>query len=108
MENNKLSTTRVFPSPSGRPRNSRNKVSAPIKQLLADFTEDNFKQFKEDFSKLQTRDRAKMYLEILPYIVPRMKDVALTIDSIPGDQIENIIKKLMSPDYDGSDSFTRF
>jgi len=95
-----------FPSPAGRPKGTRNKVSAPIKELLANFTSDNFTQFKEDFATLKARDRCKLYLEILPYIVPRMKDVALTIDAIPGDQIDNFIHRLMDPDYE-SNGFTR-
>jgi len=105
MENNKYPAP-VFPSPTGRPKGVKNKVSQPIKALLADFSEANFAQFKEDFAQLQTRDRCKIYLEILPYIVPRMKDVALTIDAIPGDQIDNFINRLMDPDYE-SNGFTR-
>ena len=60
----------------GRPKGSQNKVSAEVKQRLADYLATNFDTFEEDLEKLSGKPevRAKLYLEVVKLIVPKTKD----------------------------------
>jgi hypothetical protein len=59
-------------NPSGKPIGTKNKVSYSLKKLLADFGNDKFEQFKNDFDSIDdSYQRAKMYVEISKLLIPR-------------------------------------
>jgi hypothetical protein len=79
----------------GRPPGSLNRISATVKSLLADWAEHELKNISDLYAKLSPKEKAKFITNILPYIVPRMRDIELNIERLPQDQIEEMIKMLI-------------
>jgi hypothetical protein len=79
-------------NPSGRPVGATNKVSASLKNLLADFSRDKFEQFKEDYNSItDVYQRAKMYVEIQKFFIPR----PLNEEETQSHQLKNEMIKRM-------------
>lgn len=64
----------------GRQKGTPNKKNAELRKMFAEFTEDNFAQFKADFQSLKPKERVMVYVEQLKYSVPAMKATEHTID----------------------------
>ena len=83
----------------GRPAGSPNRISAEVKGLLADWAIHELKNIGDLYSKLSHKEKARFITNILPFIVPKMKDVDVSLSSIPEDQIELMIERLIKGDY---------
>lgn len=63
---------------TGRPKGSSNKATARIRNAYTQLIEDNLDQLKNDFAKLDPKDRIKMYMELSKYVIPALKQTELT------------------------------
>jgi hypothetical protein len=60
-------------NPDGRPKGAANKVTREMRERIALLFSDNWKQLTEDVEKMLPKDRARVLLELLPYILPRLQ-----------------------------------
>ena len=79
----------------GRPPGSPNKITAEVRSMLADWAMHELRNISDLYAKLSHKEKAKFITNILPYIVPRMKEVDLSLRDIPEKSIEEMIKRLM-------------
>lgn len=78
-ENNKIS--------KGRPAGSLNKVTNNLKSVLEVLAEDLHKSI--DISKLKDSERMKLFVSILPYLMPKKSEVENTNSDTNLNWIEN-------------------
>jgi len=65
----------VANNPNGRPKGSKNLVTAELKEKMTNFLADRFPQFIEDINAIEDKAmRAKMFLEAYKATVPRPVD----------------------------------
>jgi Family of unknown function (DUF5681) len=67
-------------NPDGRPEGAKNKVGLQLRETITDFLESNFEKVVLDFDKLQPKDKAKLYCDLLQYGLPKLQSVSLGID----------------------------
>lgn len=78
-ENNKVS--------KGRPAGSLNKVTNNLKLVLEELAEDLHKSI--DISKLKDNERMKLFVSILPYLMPKKQEIENTNSDTNLNWIEN-------------------
>lgn len=77
-------------NPTGRPKGTQNKITTRVKNLIADAFDNNMEQIQEDIENLDSIDRLKFFVALLPYVVPR-KPIETTIQvSSPSVKVEGI------------------
>jgi hypothetical protein len=84
---------------AGRPKGSPNKITAEVRSILASWAETELRNISDLYAKLSPKEKSRFITNILPFIVPRMKEVDLSFSSIPEEQIDSIIKKLLDGQY---------
>lgn len=81
----------------GRPAGSLNKVTNNLKLVLEELAEDLHKSI--DISKLKDSERMKLFVSILPYLMPKKSEVENTntianlswIDSFSEEQLSKLL-----------------
>lgn len=83
-------------NPNGRPKGSRNKVAEEVKEKFADFVLEKFDIIKEDFANMKPNYRWRFYIEILPYVIPRLtsNDNNLSFQKMTDEDIDKLINHL--------------
>lgn len=67
-------------NPNGRPKGATNKITSDMRQILKSFFADNIEQMKDEFAKMDAKDKFLILERLLPYILPKLKDVEGTFD----------------------------
>jgi hypothetical protein len=80
---------------TGRPPGSPNKITAEVRAVLSDWAIQELSNISDLYSKLSHKERARFITNILPFIVPKMKEVDFAITDLPDHAIEAMIKRLM-------------
>lgn len=86
-------------NPHGRKKGTPNKVTEEMRSAIAALVKSNLKQIKSDFKSLKPAVRAKLWIELLQYMVPKMQSMQLEteFDRLTDDQLDRIIEELRSP-----------
>lgn len=80
IENKKETSTKKKPGPKkgtpsnnpfGRPLGSKNKVPNKVKELLENWSIDEFEGFKKDYKQMDPTERAKLYERVSSKFLPR-------------------------------------
>jgi len=66
-------------NPAGRPKGARNKAGADLRETITGFLEGNFTKIQADFRKLTPRDRARLYVGLLAFALPRLNSIDVGI-----------------------------
>ncbi len=86
----------------GKPKGARNKTGCDLRALISGFLEDNFAKVASDFDKLQPKDRAKLYIDLLQYSLPKLQAISNSFEGMSDEQIDrlytSITEKLISND----------
>ncbi len=95
-------------NPNGRPKGSRNKVTAMLKAKVEDLLTDymNNKEFQSDLKQLEPKDRLQVVTKLLDFALPRLKSVEHQDDSTK--EYINIIDlgSGLDPELEQFDDFT--
>lgn len=95
-------------NPNGRPKGSRNKVTAMLKAKVEDLLTDYMdnKEFQSDLKQLAPKDRLQIVTKLLDFALPRLKAVEHQDDSTK--EYINIIDlgSGLAPDLEQFDDFT--
>ncbi len=80
----------------GRKPGKPNKVTTDLRQWISHFIDDNREQIKQDWEKLEARDRVMMFERILKYALPTLQATTLDIDfeKMTDQQLDYIIENL--------------
>jgi hypothetical protein len=78
-------------NPNGRPIGAKNKVGADLKERISKFLNDKFDDFSELWDGLEAKDKARIYVDVIPYVVPKMASANVTFDT---DQVKKTINDL--------------
>ncbi len=60
-------------NPAGRPKGSENKISSQLREFLGECLTENQAKFKASLKKLEDKDFTKMYLEMMQYVTPKLR-----------------------------------
>lgn len=88
-------------NPNGRPKGSQNKVNLEIRVKVLELLEYNFDNIQTDLESLEPKDRLKFLTDLLPYLLPRLQNTAISeiIDPqkiiIEGISTEDLMKGLI-------------
>ena len=58
---------------NGRPKNSKNRITAEVKELINQLASDLFQSI--DVNELKPADKVRLFTGILPYIIPKKAEV---------------------------------
>jgi hypothetical protein len=72
-------------NPAGKPVGHLNKLSKELRLQINDFLKDNFPKVVEEFEKLEGKDKVRLYVDLLPYSLPRLQSTELSIDQVKPD-----------------------
>lgn len=68
-------------NPHGRPLGSKNVAGAELKERISKFLNDKFDDFSSLWDGLDDKDKARIYVDVIPYVVPKMAAASVTIDA---------------------------
>lgn len=75
----------------GRTKGTQNKVNSEIKSAFQLLIESNLEQLKYDIAELEPKDRINAILQLSKFVVPNLKAVEQTFNSIESAPKINII-----------------
>jgi len=67
-------------NPAGKPPGTKNKINAELRVMINDFLNSEFDTIKEDFNKLDPKDKLKFYTDLLNYGLPKLQATSLELD----------------------------
>lgn len=70
----------------GRPLNSTNKVTAPLKEAVSNLINDNWEQVQNDIEQMRPDLRVKLIFQLLDYVLPKQKSIDVTEVSAPKNE----------------------
>ena len=79
-------------NPEGRPTGARNKVNQEIREKINEFLDNNFDTIQSDFQAMEPKDRAKFYIDLLSFGLPRLKNVEMEVQNNPDIELNNLSK----------------
>lgn len=65
-------------NPNGRPKGSKNKQTAAIRDRVSSFLEANFYSIEQDIKKLTPKERIDVLIKMLEYAVPKLQRSEVT------------------------------
>ena len=81
--------TTFKPGEGGRPKGAQNKTGKEVKEILSKILSDEIEAMPERLTQLSDKDRLDIVIKLLPYILPKQKELEITND----------ITKMNLPDY---------
>jgi len=67
-------------NPNGRPKGVPNKVTKRIRDIIAPVLENELDNLTDLLNELDSRDRIKCIIGLLPYVAPKMQNIALELN----------------------------
>ena len=64
----------VSGNPNGRPKGSRNKITMVLQDKISDFLSNNIESIQQEYDQLSSNEKLKFLANILPYVMPKMKE----------------------------------
>jgi hypothetical protein len=84
-------------NPSGRPRGTKNKVTAELKERIKTFLDNNFENVTAAFNELEADKKVLLYEKFLGYVVPKQRDdnVNISISKLSDSEIDQLLTRLI-------------
>lgn len=76
------------PKTGGRKKGTPNKITGAIKVVLKDVLEKEVQKLPEYLERMSVEERVNAIIKLLPYIVPRLKQVEYTEPEQPKNEID--------------------
>jgi hypothetical protein len=82
----------------GRPPKAINKVARPLKMRISEFLDQRFNELPGIWSKLPPKEKARLFVDLLPFIMPKMTNVDLDMNfsQLSEQDLDMIIAKMMT------------
>jgi len=77
-------------NPYGRPAGIPNKLTKDLRKIIEEFVKDNIENVKQDFQKLEPKDRTKIFVDLLQYVIPKYQSInaMVNMENIENHRIE--------------------
>lgn len=83
---------------SGRPKGSKNRITNELKVVLEELAENLYQSI--DVSKLKDAERMKLFISILPYLIPKKSEIDTTtrtdvswLDQFSESELEKLLNQ---------------
>ena len=63
---------------NGRPKGSSNKNTAELKAVISQIIDKNLETIEADFKELDAKERIRLTIDLMAYVMPKLKAVELT------------------------------
>lgn len=83
---------------SGRAKGTPNRLTQEKRQMLCDFIDRNFDNFEKSYNSLKPRDRCKIFVDLIKFVIPPASCVLLDTNS-SGPTINESLKELAEECY---------
>ena len=82
---------------AGRPRGAANKQTNDLRKWINQFIDDNRQQIKEDWLKLDPKDRVLMFEKLLKFALPTLQATTLSsdFDKLTDEQLDVVVRELL-------------
>ncbi|MEX2336369.1 MAG: hypothetical protein WD555_03760 [Fulvivirga sp.] len=67
----------------GRPKGSKNKFKAEMRERIQTLFDDNCETIQKDLDGLDSKDRLKFLTDLFPYLVPKLQAGTLKHEGLP-------------------------
>lgn len=94
-------------NPKGRPRNSRNKKTSELAELVRNIVGSNLERIQSDLSELSPPERVKAVTTLMGYVLPKKQAVSLATEreqeyklleellkSAPDEAVDKIVERI--------------
>lgn len=87
---------------AGKPKGAVNKNTAGLRNWITGFIDENKEKIKEDWLKLDPKDRLIMFERLLKYTLPTLQATSMDIDfeKLTDQQLDEIIEKLKNSHHE--------
>lgn len=87
----------------GRQKGTPNKVTASVKDWVAQVIDKNRRQMEKDIKTLEPKDRLQMLEKLMQYVVPKQQAVSANVDfsKLSDEQLNNLVDELTKGVGDG-------
>ena len=84
------------PKTGGRQKGTPNKVSAPVKEWIAELIDANRERIEQDLYQVEPSERLRFIEKLLTYVVPKQQAVSATVhyDQLTEEQLDQIVNEL--------------
>lgn len=69
-------------NPDGRPAGTPNKTTEQLRDKINLLLETNFEQLQTDLSEMEPKDRARFYIDLLQYAVPKLASTRAELEDV--------------------------
>jgi hypothetical protein len=67
-------------NPNGRKKGVPNKITQDLRESLHSFLETNGANFQAIFDQLEPKDKIRYYIDLLPFVVPKLQSTQLMVE----------------------------
>lgn len=87
----------------GRQKGTPNRVTASVKEWVAQVIDKNRRQMERDIKSLEPKDRLQMLEKLMQYVVPKQQTVSANVDfnKLSDEQLNTLIDELTKGVNDG-------
>jgi|TARA_R110000868_G_C10595822_1_gene739998 cell shape-determining protein MreC len=86
------------PNLLGKPKGAINQTTKVAKEFILKIVNDNLETIQKDFKQLSERDRIKLTIELMNFVVPKLKQIEATVENSYSDNTELLSKLMQIPD----------
>ncbi|HLV92822.1 MAG TPA: hypothetical protein VKX34_06840 [Aequorivita sp.] len=77
----------------GRPKGSKNKATAEVREKFRELVECNLSKFQDDLDSLEPLERLKIIIQLAKFVLPTLKSAEITGEPQPMQPIRTLIFK---------------
>ena len=92
-------------NPNGRPKGSLNHKTASLRIARGEIIDGCMKTIKKDIDSLEPKDRIKILIDLMQYVVPRLQATQLEVGGDSKSKFESTLDRLCN-EKGGSDGDT--
>ena len=83
----------------GKPKGSKNKINAELRELIQKLFDDNYQAIQDDLEALEPKDRLKFLSDLLPYLLPKLQSTTHTkeidLDGMTEEDLDRLIDRII-------------
>jgi hypothetical protein len=85
-------------NPEGRPPGIKSKATTAVKELVESMITDNVVSIKAEFATLKGEKKIKAFIDLLPYLVPRLQSTSLDIEleRLSDEQVDELYNRILN------------